>query len=232
VIDAPLGSFTYSSPTFTIKKAAAGGPTLDHFAVTAANGAALGAQTAGHAFSVRITAKSAGGATVTGFSGSVVLSSNATCAAGCSTQVTSFVDGVATRSITLTKARTGATVTATLHGGTKHGTSTSFAVKPAAASKLAYVNTSKANLTAGSARTLTVKVEDTYGNVVSTGSHTVHFAKVSGTGTVTGLPVYVACTSGVASKSVTGKNPGALTIRATSGTLAAASITFTVVAKT
>src|SRR5205807_1393232 len=88
---------------------------LDHFAVTNTSGGAIGAQTAGVAFNVEITAQDAFNNTVTGFTGTVDLTSSQACSAGC-VQTAAFTSGVlASTSVTLTQSGTGATITATRH---------------------------------------------------------------------------------------------------------------------
>jgi hypothetical protein len=226
LIDAALGSFTYSSPTFTITKATASA--LDHFVVAATGGGTIPTQTAGHAFSVKVTAKTASGATLTSYSGSVDLSSNRTCSGGCSSAVSGFSGGSATASITLTTAGTGATVTAKAHGASQTGTSSAFTINPGAANRLVFVQTATTSLASGTVRTLRVEVRDAYGNKVTSGAPTVTFAKTTGAGTVTGLGG-VSASSGVASKAVTGVKAGAIAIGATSTGLTAASVGFTVV---
>jgi hypothetical protein len=228
VIDAPLGSFSYSSPTFTITSASPT-PALDHFTVMAAGGGDVATQTAGHAFSVKVTAKTAAGATLTGFSGSVDIGSNRTCTAGCSSPVSGFSNGSVTKSITLTKSGSGATVSATDHGGSKTGTSNAFLINPAAAARLAFVSTSSGDLASGTSRVLKAEIRDAYGNKVTAGVSTVTFSKVSGAGTVNGLPASVSSSQGVASKSVSGLKAGSLTLHAGVAGLTAASLTFAVV---
>lgn len=119
------------------------------------------------------------------------------------------------------------TIRATASGLTS--ATTSFTVVPGAAKKLVF-SSSTANLTSGSPRTLIARIEDAAGNVVSSSSHSVLFKKMSGAGTVTGLPATVTSASGIASKSVTGAASGSITIRATSSGLVAATTTFTIVA--
>src|SRR5439155_525331 len=92
---------------------------LDDFKVEAAGGGAIGTQTAGTAFSVKVTAQHTFNTPDTGFTGSVDVTSNKTCSAGC-VQSAAFTSGVlASHSVTLTEAGSGATITATDHAGTK-----------------------------------------------------------------------------------------------------------------
>src|SRR5439155_18422299 len=61
--------------------------------VEAAGGGDIGTQTAGAAFSIKITAQDASNATVTGFTGQVTISSTGTLSAG-SGATANFVNGV------------------------------------------------------------------------------------------------------------------------------------------
>src|SRR5207248_792240 len=80
---------------------------LDHFKVEAAGGGAIGTQTAGTPFSVKVTAQDTFNNTVTGFTGTVDVSSNKTCSAGC-VQSAAFTAGVlASHSVTLTQSGSG-----------------------------------------------------------------------------------------------------------------------------
>src|SRR6202011_5725474 len=105
---------------------------LDHFTVTHTSGGAIGAQTAGSSFNVKVTAQDQFNNTVTGFTGTVDLTSNRTCSAGC-VQPSAFTAGVlASSSVTLTQSGAGSTVTANNHTGSETGTSNTFTVKAAA----------------------------------------------------------------------------------------------------
>src|SRR5205085_2126221 len=105
---------------------------LDHFAVTNTSGGAIGTQTAGTPFSVKVTAQDSFNNTVTGFTGTVDVTSNKTCSAGC-VQSAAFTSGVlASHSVTLTQSGSVATATATDHAATgKTGTSNTFTVNDA-----------------------------------------------------------------------------------------------------
>ncbi len=124
------GAFTNlgSSPSITITP----GP-LNNFLVEAAGGGAIGTQTVGVPFSVRVTARDVHGNTVTAFNGAgntVDMSSSGTLTAGGGTTAT-FSNGVlASHSLTL--GSTGSTtVTATrTSGGSQSGTSASFTTNP------------------------------------------------------------------------------------------------------
>src|SRR5205807_512277 len=113
---------------------------LDHFSVTDTSGNALGDQTAGSPFSVRVQAFDTYGnlenAGPNAFNGTVDVSSNKTCSAGCA-QSAAFTNGVlATHSLTLTQAGSGALVKVVNHGGTygtaPNGVSLRVALTPSA----------------------------------------------------------------------------------------------------
>ena len=84
----------------------------------------------GTAFNVEIVAQDSANNTVSSYSGTVDLTSNRTCSAGC-TQTASFTNGVlSSTSVTLSQVGA-ATITATDQGGTKTGTSNTFSVNQA-----------------------------------------------------------------------------------------------------
>ena len=93
---------------------------------------------------------------------------------------------------------------------------------------------SGSNLTSGTTRLLTATIQDSNGNIETTGPDStlgVSFAQTSGAGSVTGLGSSNA-TAGVATLTVTGNLVGSVTITASSGPLAAGTgnpLTFTVV---
>jgi hypothetical protein len=141
------GTFTATSTSGTTGKTGTSanvtitGGALDHFLIQAAAGGGIATQTAGSAFNVKITAQDAANNTVSGFTGTVDVTSNRNCSAGCAT-TGAFTAGVlSSRSITLTQAGALSTITATDHAGTgKTGTSASFTVNPASATKMVFVN--------------------------------------------------------------------------------------------
>src|SRR5438132_1440156 len=122
--------------------------------------------------------------------------------------------------------------------GQGQGTDMTITVPAGPATKLA-LSGSTTNLTAGSTRVLTATIQDANGNTVFSGPDStlsVTFAKTSGTGTVTGLGSSMAV-AGVATLTVTGGQPGSVTITASAtgsgGALAAGTgnpIAFNVVA--
>ena len=122
------GTFTATSATAPAKSGTSANVTisapLDHFLVEAAAGGSIGTQTAGVPFSVKVTAQDASNNTVTGFNGTVDVTSNRTCSSGCATTAAFTAGVLSSTSVTLTQAGTLSTITATDHGGTgKTGTS-------------------------------------------------------------------------------------------------------------
>ena len=201
---------------------------VDHFLVEAAAGGNLGTQTAGVPFSVKITAQDAANNTVTGFNGTVDITSNRTCSAGCATTA-AFTAGVLTsQSVTLTQAGTLSTVTATDHAGTKTGTSNAFTVNPAAATVMKFVNCSIGGATCSpqpisvgnnTDTTFSIQTQDPFGNPVApTTTITITFGNSDGTFSITsGAPATIS-TGGTTSGVVTlhhGNNGGTDTLTAT-----------------
>ncbi len=88
----------------------------------------LANQTAGVPFNIKVTAQDASNNTVTSFNGTVDVSSNRTCSAGC-TASANFTGGVlSSHSITLSGAGTGSTISVIQSGGSASGVSNSFTV--------------------------------------------------------------------------------------------------------
>jgi hypothetical protein len=130
---------------------------LDNFLVEAAGGGNIGAQTAGTAFNIQITARDANNNTVTSFDGAgntVEISSTGTLTAGSGTTAT-FTNGVLS-SHSVTISNTGSfTITATdsaggLGTGSENGTSNSFTVNSGPASVILHDNTSSGYTNSGS----------------------------------------------------------------------------------
>ncbi len=101
---------------------------LTNFLVEASGGGSIGTQTAGIAFTLKITARDGFNNTVTSFAGTVDITSTGTLSAGGGTTA-SFTSGVlAAHSVTISN--TGSfTITATRTGGSEAGTSNAFTVK-------------------------------------------------------------------------------------------------------
>ncbi|NUT55882.1 MAG: hypothetical protein HOQ03_07865, partial [Thermoleophilia bacterium] len=170
-----------TSPTVTVTHGS-----LADFLVEASGGGAIGTQTAGSGFTIRVTARDAYGNTVTSFNGAgntVDISSTGTLTAGGGTTGT-FTNGVlASHGVTITSSGS-RTITATrTSGGAQSGTSASFTVNAAAAATLDVV--APATATAGTPFSTTVTARDTYNNVATGYLGTVAF---SGGGTGAQLP--------------------------------------------
>jgi hypothetical protein len=165
-------------------------PKLSSFSITV-NG---GTPTAGTAFSITITAQDQYGNAFTGFNGTVTLTDSS----GTITPTTSptFVNGVCTMSVTVTKAYTsllglfgGDVITATETGNTAvTGSSSGFSVNAAAATKLVFT-TVPAAFTHGTGSghisgVFTITLEDQYGNTATSSSNVVvTLTSTSSTGT-------------------------------------------------
>jgi hypothetical protein len=114
--DTSDSSITGSQTGITVSAAG-----LDHFVFNT-----VGAQTAGSAFSITVTAKDAYGNTVTGYTGTPSLTYSA--GAISPGAMNAFVSGVGSTSVTVTAAGSGVTITAT--DGSISGMSNSFTVNP------------------------------------------------------------------------------------------------------
>jgi uncharacterized delta-60 repeat protein len=100
---------------------------------------------------------------------------------------------------------------------------------PSAAPRHLTITSSTANLASGSSRVLTAEIRSANGSVVTSDNLTVvTFSQTSGSGSVTGLGSVIA-SNGIASKTVTGKRTGPVTITASAAGLTSATTTFTVV---
>jgi len=162
VTDTSNAAVTGTSSAITVGPAA-----LDHFQVRNASGNAIGLQTAGTAFALKITAQDQFGNTQTGFAGTVDVTSNRTISAGGGTTA-AFTNGVlASHSVTLTQSGANSTVTVTKTGGTAAGTSNAFTVDSAALDHFTFSLTSPQTngFAFTGANTLTAK--DVFGNTVT-----------------------------------------------------------------
>jgi hypothetical protein len=144
------------------------------------------------------------------------------------TVMVAAVSGTATfNDLSIDKAANGYALHAT--NGALQADSTTFAITPGAATHLV-ITSSTDDLTAGTTRTLTTAVKDANENTVTSDNTTsVTFAKQAGTGTVSGLGSATAV-NGVASKTVTGADPGSITIAASAAGLTTGTTTFNVIA--
>src|SRR5436190_6127834 len=160
-----------ASNTFTVNEAG-----LDHFNIHTAGGGAIGTQTAGTPFSVKVIARDSFNNTVTWFTGTVDVSSNKTCTSGC-TQSAAFTGGVlASHSVTFTEAGTGAEIDVVTHGGTygtdPSGASNTFTVTPATLDHFTVTNTSGGAIgtqTAGTSFNVKIRAYDAYNNLEDSG---------------------------------------------------------------
>ena len=158
------------------------GGTLDHFKVEKSGGGAIGTQTAGTAFNLRITAQDVNNNTVTSFTSTATLTSNGTLT-GSPVTSGSFVAGVLDpQSVTITN--TGSfTITATASG--KTGTSAAFTVNPGPATQLVFTTQpSGGDVSTAFPIQPVVTIEDANGNTVTSSSASVTLA-LTGSGTLT-----------------------------------------------
>jgi hypothetical protein len=190
-----------TSNSFQVSAAA-----LDHFLVEASGGGAIGTQTAGAPFSLRITAQDQFNNTATSFVGTTQLTSNAALS-GTPVSTPAFTAGVlSSQSVTITSAQGGTTLTATEVGGTgKIGTSAGFTVSPGTLDHFLVEASGGGNIgtqAVGTAFTLKITAQDSSNNTVPSFTGTV---QVTSNATLTGAPLTTGSfTAGVlASQSVT-----------------------------
>ncbi len=205
------GVQTGTSNSFAVS---AGG--VSNFLVEASAGGAIGAQTAGTPFTIKITARDALNNTVTSFTGNVTITSTGTLSAGGGASA-SFVNGVLA-STSVTVSNTGSfTITATNTAGAQSGTSNSFAVGPGALANFLVESSAGGAIgaqTAGTPFTIKITARDADNNTQTGFTGTV---TISSTGTLSaGGGTSAAFVGGVlASTSVTISNSGTFTITAT-----------------
>src|SRR5215210_1048395 len=223
------GTESGTSNAFTVNPDA-----LDNFLVEAAGGGNIATQTAGSSFNVKLTARDANNNTVTGFAGTVDLSSTGTLSAGGGT-TPAFTAGVlASRAVTISN--TGSfTITATrTTGGTESGTSTAFTVNAGAAARLA-ITAVPATVAVGNAFSVTVQSQDANGNPANVVGTTAFSLSPSGSGSLTGNTGTIAAgTSSNTIATVAYDTPETITLVAsrTSGdALAASSASSSIVVK-
>jgi hypothetical protein len=170
---------TLVSKTFSITIAPG---TLSTFIIESSTGGTIGTKNAGNIFQIKITARDAYNNTVTSFTGTADVTSNGTILSGGGTTA-NFVNGVlSSHSISITTASTNINITATRTSGSETGTSNTFSVNPATASKL--IIHTQPSLTAIAGAQLTTQpiiyVEDSYNNIVSTDNSTIVTASAQG----------------------------------------------------
>src|SRR5439155_7844185 len=197
-----------TSPLITVNPGA-----LSNFLVEAAGGGTILTQTAGSAFSIKITARDANNNTVTGFTGTATITSTGTLSAGGTT--VAFTAGVlASHSVTISN--TGSfTLTATSGSS---GTSNAFTVNPGVLNNFlveAAGGGAIGTQTAGTAFNIKITARDANNNTVTgfTGTATITSTRTLSAGGTT-----AAFTAGVLTwQSVTISNTGSFTLTATNG---------------
>ena len=227
--NAATGTFTATSggKTGTSGSVTVNAGPLDHFLVEKSGGGAIGTQTAGTAFSLRITAQDVNNNTVTSFTSSASLTSTGALTVS---PVTSgaFTAGVLDpQSVTITN--TGSfTITAT--ASSKTGTGAAFTVNSGALDHFKVEQSGGGTIgtqTAGTAFILRITAQDVNNNTVTSFTST---ASLTSSGALTGSPVPSgAFTSGVLDpQSVKITNTGSFTITATASAKTGTSTAFTV----
>ncbi|MDD2304431.1 MAG: YDG domain-containing protein, partial [Prolixibacteraceae bacterium] len=135
---------------------------LNNFLIEAYSGGNIVTQTAGVAFTVKITARDASNATIIDYVSSAAITSNSTLTNGATTA--NFVNGVLqSHQVILTQAGTLKTLTAT-QGGVS-STSNTFTVLPASINSFTLVANGGNPVTAGTPFSVQVTVYDQYSNI-------------------------------------------------------------------
>ena len=152
--------------------------------------------TAGGAGNFTVTARDANGNVATWYTGTVVFSSSDTRATLPAAYIFTAADkGVHTFAATLYTAGTQSiTATDTATGGLS-GAQGSITVKPAAASR--FLITAPSSVTSGVAFSLTITVQDAYGNVVTGYTGTIHFKSTDSKATLPANYTFTAADKGV-----------------------------------
>ncbi|HVX20709.1 MAG TPA: IPT/TIG domain-containing protein, partial [Acidimicrobiales bacterium] len=214
--DTTTGSITGTSGTVAVTHAGA-----TKVVVTAQPPATV---TAGIPFGLTATVEDAYGNTVTTSSATVTvaLTTNPGSATLLGTTTVTATEGVATfGNLTLDKAGTGYTLAVT-SGSLASDTTRTFTVTHATAAKVVVTTQPPATVTAGTPFGITAKIEDAFGNVVTTSSATVTVAITSGPDGATLLgTTTVTATAGVATFSglTLDKAGTGYTLKVTSGSL-------------
>jgi hypothetical protein len=226
---APVLTGATSNP-FTI---ATGGVT--HFTVEQTGGGIVGSQSAGTPFGLRITAKDAGGNTVTAFVGTVNLTSTGNISAGAG-PTTAFVNGVLDPwAVTISNVGS-FSITATRNGGSEAGTSNVFVVNPGAVNNFLVENAGGGAIpqqTAGAAFNIRLTARDANNNTATGFTGT---ASLTSNAALVGAPLTTGnFVAGVlASQSVTvtlaGSGNRTITATRTAGSETGTSAAFTVIA--
>jgi dGTPase len=148
------------------------------------------------AINVTVTAKDAYGNTATGYTGTVhFTSSDAKAVLPANYTFTSGDAGQHTFSITLKTAGSQSVTASDTVTGSITGTASGIAVNPAAASQ--FLLSAPSSVTHGVAFSVTLTVEDAYGNVVTGYRGTVHFSSSDSTATLPANYTFTASDAGV-----------------------------------
>ena len=175
VIDAnQLGNGTYSAAAQVQQSfSVAAATTVTHFVVSGLTSPRI----AGVAGSVTVVAENASNATVTGYAGTVHLTSSDSAAVlGANATLT---NGIGTFSVTLKTVGTQSVTATDTVTSSITGSQTGIVVNPAAASTLV-VSGIASPQTAGVASTVTVTAKDAYGNIATGYTGIVHFTSSDG----------------------------------------------------
>jgi uncharacterized repeat protein (TIGR03803 family) len=152
--------------------------------------------TAGSAFTVTLTAEDAYGNTTPGYTGTVhFTSSDARAVLPANYTFTSSDGGQHTFTVTLKTAGSQSVTATDTVTSSISGTASGIAVNPAAAAQ--FVVSAPASVTHGVAFSVTLTVEDVYGNVVTGYTGTVHFSSSDSTATLPANYTFAAADAGV-----------------------------------
>jgi FG-GAP-like repeat/FG-GAP repeat len=152
--------------------------------------------TAGAAGSLTVTLKDAYGNTASGYTGTVhFTSSDGKAALPANYTFTAADAGVHTFSVILKTAGTQSLTATDTTTGSLTGTDGGITVNPAAASR--FVISAPSSVTSGVAFSLTITVEDAYGNVVTGYTGTIHFKSTDRTATLPANYTFTAADKGV-----------------------------------
>ena len=160
------GTETGDSNTFDVTSSS-----VDHFVIES-----IGTQVAGQSFNIIIQAEDAANNVVTSFTGTATLSDLTSSITPKTTG--SFAAGQWSGSVTITKSKTGNTITVT--SGGKAGTSNTFDVNPGSLDHFRVLNITSPQV-AGQSINITVYAEDVYDNRVTSYTNTVNLSDDSGT---------------------------------------------------
>jgi hypothetical protein len=152
--------------------------------------------TAGVAGSFTVTAKNTDGTTATGYTGTVHFSSSDGKASLPANYTFTAADaGVHTFSVTLKTAGTQSIAVTDTTTASLTGTDGGITVKPGAASR--FLTRAPSSVTAGVPFSLTITVQDAYGNVVTSYTGTIHFKSTDTTATLPANYTFTAPDKGV-----------------------------------